>query len=75
MTDCGHIPPKQYECVQCLLDEMAEQRVRQLDEIADLKAKIKDQQQAIWDLQEMYSELEAERNKLNGELHKERNKR
>jgi len=55
MTECGHLPPKQYECVQCLLD------------------KIKEQQEAIWELQEMYSELEAERNKLNGELHKARN--
>ena len=57
MTDCGHLPPKPYYCVQCLLDKM------------------KAQQETIWELQEMYSELEAERNKLNGELHKERNKR
>lgn len=52
MTECGHLPPKAYHCVQCLLD------------------KIKSYQEAMWDLQEMYSELEGERNKLNGELHK-----
>lgn len=52
MTDCGHLPPKAYECVQCLLD------------------KIESHQKAIWDLQEMYSELEVERNNINGKLHK-----
>ncbi len=35
-----------------------------------LHDKIKSQQESIWELEEMYSELEGERNKLNGELHK-----
>ena len=56
MTDCGHMPPKQYECVQCLLD------------------KIKSQQESIWELEEMVSDIEGERNRLRHDLHDERNK-
>lgn len=26
MSDCNHMPPKKYECVQCLLDKVAAQQ-------------------------------------------------
>lgn len=96
MNECGHMPPKAYECVQCLLNEIADMKAQLADSDivfghgwreavetvegkrvfntdqhhCTLVSKIKEQQEAIWDLQEMYSELEAERNKINGKLHK-----
>jgi len=43
MPDCGHIPPKAYECVQCLLDKIKAQQesIWELEEmVSDRELKI-----------------------------------
>lgn len=43
MPDCGHIPPKQYECVQCLFDKIKLQKesIWELEEmVSDLEGKV-----------------------------------